>query len=232
MSKRFEQTAAAALVFALAGGLAGCDGMLSAGVDGNASLSFAADRSPSNAPTSSAGNDTIRSGAHTIVVSRAELRVEEIELKGEQGLKSELKGGSTLVALPMNGSVVTPVTANVAAGSYDEFEMKVRTVRVLGTFDGSAFDETVTVNDDLELDLNPPVVAAQDGTANVTVKISVANWFQSSDGGLIDLRALTDILRLRIAANIRASFEAFEDHDRDGQDDRSGEGSSHSGSGR
>ena len=232
MSKRIEQTAAAVLVFALAGGVAACDGMLGAGVDGNASLSFAADRSASSAPSSSASNDTIRSGAHTIVVSRAELRVEEIELKGEHGLESEMKSGTTVVALPMNGSVVTPVTANVAAGSYNEFEMKVRTVRVQGTFDGSPFDETVTVNDDLELDLNPPIVAAEDGSANVTVTISIANWFRSSDGGLIDLRALTDILRLRLAANIKASFEAFEDHDRDGHDDRSGEGSGHSGSGR
>ena len=220
MRKSLGHIAAFLPVMALV--LGGCDQLLSAGVDGNASVSFAARAPQSLLGSSSAPDDTMEIGSHTVVLSTVELRVSKIELEGEDDLEAEMKGGTTVIALPVNGSVVTPITASVFAGTYDEFEMEVQTVRLRGTFDGSPFDATVTVNSQLEMDLEPPLVATENGTVNVTVAISFANWFRSFDGTAIDPRNLTEVLRARLVSNIRASFNAFEDHDRDG--DRSGHG--------
>src|SRR5262245_42873997 len=60
--------------------------------------------------------------------------------------------GGTTVALPLAGGVISPITVPLPNGSYDEIELKVATVRARGTFDGQAFDITVRVNAELELD--------------------------------------------------------------------------------
>ena len=220
MRKSLGHIAAYLPVMALV--LGGCDGLLSAGVDGNASVSFAARGPQSLLGGSGAPDNTMEIGSHTVVLSSVELRVSKIELEGEDELEAEMKGGTTIIALPVNGSVVTPITASVFAGTYDEFEMEVQTVRLRGTFDGAPFDATVSANSELEMDLVPPIVATENGTVNVTVSISFANWFRNFDGTAIDPRNLTEVLRARLVSNIRASFNAFEDHDRDG--DRSGHG--------
>ena len=206
-------------VLALGGVLGACDMITSAGVDGNASVSFAA-RGAQGLLGSSAPDDTMRIGSHVVVLSSVEMRVSKIELKGENDLESEMKGGTTVIALPVNGSVVTPITASVFAGTYDEFEMEVSTVRLRGAFDRAPFDVTIAVNNELEMDLQPPIVATENGNVNVTVSISFANWFRNFDGSAIDPRTLTDILRARLASNIRASFQVFEDDDRDGDRSR------------
>jgi hypothetical protein len=113
--------------------------------------------------------------------------------------------------------VVTPINAPVVPGTYEELKLKIQTVRVVGTFDGQPFDLTVRLHENLEQELDPPLVVTQTGAANVTVTVSVADWFRGRDGSAIDPRTLTADLESRLRNNIKASLDAFEDDDCDGE---------------
>ncbi|HEY8469216.1 MAG TPA: hypothetical protein VIL18_06215 [Longimicrobiales bacterium] len=86
----------------------------------------------------------------------------------------------------------------------------------------------LNVEAELELYFATPIVIEPEnrggGTINVTLSIDVNRWFVGADGLLIDPRAIAanSTVRQRVGANIHASFHAFEDHDRDGRDDRHG----------
>jgi hypothetical protein len=76
---------------------------------------------------------------------------------------------------------------------------------------------TVTVNEDLETDIRPPLVITETQPANLTVAVQISNWFRNDDGSAIDLLNMTTTSRARLASNINASFDAFEDDDRSGR---------------
>lgn len=220
MSGLFNKLALPAGALAAVVAMSAC-GDSSAGLEANAqaSLSFAATGGQSPQGTPTPPQNPILIAGHTIVVSSVELNLSELEVEGLNDTKMEMKGGITVVALPMSGSIVTPVTANLAAGTYDEFEMDVHSVRIKGTYDGQPFDVTATVNEELEVAIQPPLVVTQSGTANLTVVVQIASWFRSADGSAIDLVNMNSTLQSRLASNIEASFDAFEDDDRDGHDD-------------
>ena len=57
------------------------------------------------------------------------------------------------------------------------------------------------------------------GTAtNITLDIDASKWFVAADGSRLDPRDAAN--KAAIEANIRASFNAFEDDDENGEDDR------------
>jgi hypothetical protein len=93
-------------------------------------------------------------------------------------------------------------------------------VRVEGTINGQPFVYTSSVNAEMELEFDTPVVIDAT-TTNVTVNADVSRWFRSSTGDVLAPNSSNAGL---IDENIKASFEAFEDDDRDGSDDRSGDG--------
>ncbi|HEY7724970.1 MAG TPA: hypothetical protein VH880_06535 [Anaeromyxobacteraceae bacterium] len=68
-----------------------------------------------------------------------------------------------------------------------------------------------------ELEHEAPFEVGPDGTASVTVAFDASGWFKKADGTLLDPELEAD--RAAIEANIRASFQAFEDDDHDGEDD-------------
>jgi hypothetical protein len=216
MNKGMNRLGLVAL-FAAALSMAACDDQTGVDLGASASLSFAAtggstllgDPTPPQNPMSVSG--------HVIAISRVEMQLSELEIEGEDSAEVEMKGGPLLVALPVNGTVVTPVTATVVPGTYTELEMKVNTVRIQGTFDGQPFDVTVAVNEDLETDIRPPLVVTETTQANLTVAIQISNWFRNNDGSAIDLLNLNTTSRARLASNINASFDAFEDDDRSGR---------------
>ena len=103
------------------------------------------------------------------------------------------------------------------------------TLRVTGTFTSGTgataqpFDVYLGVNAKVEQDLQPPLVV--DGTTdpqsvNVTLAVDVASWFRNA-GRLIDPRSITTSPSLLAAVenNVRRSFRALRDDDRDGDDD-------------
>ncbi len=89
-------------------------------------------------------------------------------------------------------------------------------MRVEGTFNGQPFVFTSSVEAEMEFHLEPPMVVDATG-ANVTVFVDVGSWFRAAGGVLINPANLSGTLRSTVEANIRASFEAFGDDDRDGR---------------
>jgi hypothetical protein len=158
---------------------------------------------------------------------------------------AELELAPTVIDLPVNGSVVSALSVAVPAGSYTALEAKIRpvearrrgasaffaahpelanaSVRVEGTFNGTAFTYTGAPRAELESLFDPPLVANADGI-NVTVKVDLTAWFKTSSGTLVDPATANagGANSALVSANIARSFNAFRDDDHDGNDDRGG----------
>lgn len=148
-----------------------------------------------------------------------------------------LKLGPELVSLPLTAGASSPFSAMIPPGTYDEMEFEVHrvgdddddrrdslflarhpefrdaSVRVTGTYRGQRFVYTSGLSAEVELEFDTPVVV--DGATNVTVNVDVASWFRSATGATL---APTPANASLIADRIKASFRAFEDRDRDGED--------------
>lgn len=133
----------------------------------------------------------------------------------------QVRVGASTVALPLAGGVVTPFTGTIPNGTYDGLELDVEFLRIRGTYDGQAFDVTLPVNAEVELDIVPPLVVSGNGDpVNVTVNVDALSWFRTADGAVVDPRRLQTDATYRAAfiARIRASLRATEDSDRDGDE--------------
>lgn len=152
----------------------------------------------------------------------------------------KIESGPVLVDLPVNGSLHAQLTATLPHGTFDEIEFGLDyardgsasdrafrmahpefnglSVRVEGTFNGQPFTFVSSVHAELELEFSPPLVVGEPGQ-NVTVSVDLAQWFRRADGSIVDPRtanpggANADL----VDSNIRSSFDAFDDDDRDGR---------------
>jgi len=200
---------------------------------------------------------SVSAGANTVVVTKAQLVLDEIELKttaascGSNMLDDsdheehdcpKLRLDPVLVDLPIDAMTQLDLGALVPEGTYRELEFKMDavesgerasaaaflaahpefrnvSVRIEGTFNGQPF--VFTAHEDAELELEfEPAITVSSGSANVTVGIDVTAWFKDSSGNAIDPRQSGNASI--IMNNIKRSFHAFEDHDRDGEDDHRG----------
>jgi hypothetical protein len=161
---------------------------------------------------------------------------------------AELELAPSVVDLPVNGTIVDALTVNVPAGSYSSLEGRIRpiggnrghghgssaflaahpeldgvSVLVEGTFNGEPFRFTSDVSTGIEESFSP-ALTVDASPLNVTVNVDLASWFASRAGGLIDPRtAVAGGANAQLVAdNIRRSFHAFRDDDRDGHDDHGG----------
>jgi hypothetical protein len=154
----------------------------------------------------------------------------------------ELELAPTMIELPVSGNVVGALSVPVPAGSYSALEAKITladtgrrggaaliaahpelrgaSVRVEGTFNGTAFVYTGTTRAQIESRFDPPLVADGSGI-NVTISVDLTNWFKTSSGALIDPATANSggANAELVSANIARSFVAFRDDDRDGRDD-------------
>ena len=148
--------------------------------------------------------------------------------------------GPVLVDLPLDGSLRTQLTTTVPEGTFDEIEFELEhahddsaserafrrehpefnglSVRVEGTFNGQPFTFVSSVRAEMEIEFSPPLVVGESGH-NVTIAVDLGRWFRQSDGSAIDPRTANPGGPNAgvVAANIRASFDAFDDDDRDGR---------------
>lgn len=141
--------------------------------------------------------------------------------------------GAATVALPLEGGTVIPFAGTIPVGTYRWVQMHARFMRLVGTYNGEAFDVTVPVNGKLRLQFDPPIdVTESTEPLALSVNIDVASWFKDADGNTIDPRLLsTDAaMRAHFRNRVRASFRAFEDEDRDHDESDSDSDSDRSGS--
>lgn len=197
------------------------------------------------------GTDTLVISSVKMIIDEVELErglSSECEDDGDDTIEvtadcAELEAGPFLVDVPVSGASVAPVNVALPAGSYHELEMKLRqadsgddraflaahpemqgiTVLVTGTYRGQPFTWRGNVEAELELDFSPAMVV--DGSSNFAVNIDIGRWFRDGSGAIIDpSTAGTGSERFgTVAQNIRASFEVYEDDDRDGDDDHGGD---------
>jgi hypothetical protein len=158
---------------------------------------------------------------------------------------AELETAPTIVDLKVDGSVASALSVSIPAGSYSALEAKIRPLRaesehgrgsstflaahpelngvsvlVEGTFNGTAFTYTGAPRAAFERAFAPPLVA--DATPlNVTIGVDLASWFKSQSGALIDPSTANSggANAAVVAENIKRSFRAFRDDDRNGHDD-------------
>lgn len=200
-----------------------------------------------------AGSETIALGNDTIVVSQVELVLRRIELKRVGGAVcdttanddcEELRAGPVLLDLPLGAGADRQFTVAVDTGSYGKIEYDIHkpessddagfialhpdfdgvSIRMTGTYNGVAFTYTSDLDVEQEADLVPPLAVTETTGANLTLRVSLEEWFRNQAGtGLIDPATANKggALEGEVKSNIEASFQAFEDHDHDGADDHS-----------
>ena len=158
---------------------------------------------------------------------------------------SELELAPSLVELPVNSAITTALSVTVPAGSYSAIEAKIRalspdgdqgngsraflaahrelagvSVIVTGTFNGKAFTYMGAPRAEFEASFAPPLVVDA-APVNLTVAADVTTWFKTQSGLLIDPSSANagGVNAGTVADNIRRSFKALRDNDRDGHDD-------------
>lgn len=144
--------------------------------------------------------------------------------------------GPVTVTLPLQGGLIAPFRTTIPPGVYNEVKFHVESVRLVGAFDenrNGTFEENevfgvrepviVRLNEKFELDLAEPLVIDETtNAANITIDLAPPLWFHNRDGSLFSPRRLTNDqqLRARLRQLVRATLRAFEDSNRNGQDDR------------
>jgi len=133
----------------------------------------------------------------------------------------EMKIGPTTIDLPLDGSLVAVPADAIPAGTFQELELRLAFVRLQGTFDGKAFDVTLSTPVRGDIQFATPLVVTAGTATSITVTVPVATWFTNTDGTLLDPSKLnsTPSLMSQFVGRIGASFHAFEDEDHDGHDD-------------
>lgn len=167
----------------------------------------------------------------------------------DDGACAELELAPSVADVPVDGTTATALSVAIPAGSYAGFEAKVRpvetsgrrgagssaflaahpelagvSVRVQGTFNGRAFTYTGAPQAGIESRFSPALVVDEAGAAsgrNITVHADVAAWFRSPSGAVVDPASANagGPNAGLVADNIRRSFRAFRDDDRNGHDD-------------
>jgi hypothetical protein len=248
--------------------LAACaDSTTGARRPGAMTLSFTNRSAAASAGLAASTDVTVASGSNTLVITRAQLVLGEIELElatadcadgsrggsGSSGSGSSGSGSSgsgsdcpeveldpVLVEIPVTSALTTlDLGVLVPPGSYRELEFKIEkadddtgpeavflrahpdfrgtSVRVEGTFNGQPFTFRSSLEAELELEFRTPLVVSAESALNLTVSVDVASWFRGAGGTVLDPSSTANALA--ISQNIRSSFAAFEDDDRNGVED-------------
>jgi hypothetical protein len=167
---------------------------------------------------------------------------------------SRLDLGPMLLDLPLSGAITSPLAVTVPAGTYHEFEFELEdirtsvnasqaekdfltahpefrdvTVKVVGTYKGTAFTFLSRVSAEVEFEFEPSLVVKTGVNDNVSIDLDLSSWFKNASGAVL---APTVANQSAIDQNISTSFSAFGDRDRDGHEDSGrGKGRGRDGSG-
>jgi hypothetical protein len=244
--------------------LAGCSDSTSAAAGRPATISFStaatagtsASLSPFGSPLRSV---TATSGGNTIVITKAQIVVARMELERsgascgsdaaagddehDEATCAEMTVAPSIVDLPVDATITSPIQVAIPAGTYRALEAKIRpvradsdhgsgssafltahpefagvTVRVEGTYNGTPFVYTGAPRAEFETVFNPPIVVDA-SPVNVTVHVDLATWFKDANGALVNPASTNAMDQATIAYSISRSFRAFHDDDRNDRDD-------------
>ncbi|MEF8939794.1 MAG: hypothetical protein V5A22_08090 [Salinivenus sp.] len=165
----------------------------------------------------------------------------------------ELEAGPILVSLPLDtDQPAVVIDTTLPPGQWTEVSFEVHkledddpaaqsilegttfppdaSIRAQGTFTPAggtqrSFTFTSDLNEEREIEFEPPIDVTQDEPTNITFSVDVGTWFRGQDGGLVDPSKAGDDGPFEdlVEENIESSIEGFEDDDRDGDDDREDE---------
>ena len=180
-----------------------------------------------------------------IVLREIELErsdVTDCDLLGENDDGCEtFEAGPVLVSVPVDGSVSQEFSIGIPEGSYNEIEFDIHkvssgdaaddqflashptfadlSIRVRGTYDGQDFVFETDLNVEQELDFFPALQI--DASTNITIEVGLDGWFVDSSGQVVNPTTGNEggANENLIKDNIKNSIEAFEDSNRDGNDD-------------
>jgi hypothetical protein len=197
---------------------------------------------PSLDVTIAVGTNTLVITKAQVVVRRIKLTTSTAvcadDDKGDDDSCAETVVGPLLVDLPLTStSTSTAISADIPAGTYSSLEFTIHkpggdtgdaafatanpnfansSIRIEGTFNGTPFVFTSTLSEKERVNFNPPVVI--DGTnKNVTVALDVGSWFKNGSTVIDPSTANPGGANENVVRNnIRSSFRAFEDDDKNG----------------
>ena len=190
------------------------------------------------------GKDTLSLTQVTIVIEHAELKRQAANTcVGDNDANDDRSGGDSdheggqmedcasvevgpaLVDLPLDSGLVSLPMDLLPAGTFQEFEFRITLVRLVGKFDGKAFDVTLPVNGRMEIPFSPALVVTDGTPTSITIDVPVTQWLTNSDGSLINpsLILSNPTLLAEVKAHIAATFHVFRDNNHDGRDDHDGD---------
>ena len=173
----------------------------------------------------------VNDGTNEIEIREVKFFIEEFELEGTGGTADfELEDlDDFIVNLPLDGTPLTIIQAEIPSGFYDEFEMEIEkpdsdinvtdfdfrdetgsySVVVKGVFNGEDFTFRSSEDFEIDVDLNPPLEISETAQSTLVIEIFVPIWFMGADGMIMHPKELKNIDKIN--ENIEDSFEAFED---------------------
>ena len=191
---------------------------------------------------------SVTSGTNTVVITKAQVVLSHIELSriesagcattGEDSECEEMKVDPMLIDLPVTPTVTQEISVTLPAGTYHQFEAEIRaphvgepgvdaflaanpsfagkSLHVEGTYNGTPFTYDGAPEAEIHIPFNPPLTVATSSANNVTVRVDISSWFKDGSGLVIDPTNLANAGT--IVENIKKSFHAFEDDNRDGRE--------------
>ncbi len=196
------------------------------------------------------GTNTLAITDVQLVLREIELRRADESACGESGSGDDrcekLELGPVLLDLPLGVGATHVFSAQVAAGTYDEIEFEIHkpsdddasdvafrqahpeldgvSIKLTGSYNGQDFTYTSDLDAEQEIELSPPLVTSDTGSADLTLLVDLDRWFRDGAGLLVDpATALSGQANAGLVTdNIRATLRAFEDENHDGQDDGPG----------
>jgi hypothetical protein len=207
----------------------------------------AASPNPGFSAAASAGAAALVITKAEVVLREIELKRVEIvncDVVPEPEGCEEFEVGPVLIDVPVDGTTATEVAIDIEPGLYDELEFEIHkvsgsdeedavfvaahpqmadlSIRVEGTFDGVPFTFTTDLDVEQEHDLVPAIeITENTGSSNVTVSLGLSQWFLDAGGNVLDPNTGNKggENESLIKENIKQAIEAFEDKDRDGEED-------------
>jgi len=185
------------------------------------------------------GKDTLTLSQVTIVIQNAKLkRQASSTCTGDNDADDDKSGdtahtaghmedcasvrvGPTLVDLPLDSGLVSLPMDLIPAGTFQQIEFRISLARLVGKFDGKAFDVTLPINGKMVVQFSKPLVVTDSTPTSITIDVPIAQWLTNSDGSIVNPNTILSnpTVFAAVKARIAATFHVFRDDNHNGHDD-------------